>query len=149
MKEIAVVNSTCLISLERIGQLGLLQALFEPIVVPPKVYEEFGGSVEWLHVQAPQNAALVTTLSQLVDDGEAQALALACELSALLILDDRKARRWAKRLGIRVLGTIGVLLRAKNHHLIPAVRPHMEALKSAGFYLSPELEQEVLRLTNE
>jgi predicted nucleic acid-binding protein len=148
VKEPAITNSTCLISLERIGQLALLPALLTPIVVPPKVQEEFGGSVE-LQVQAPQNAALVTALGQILDEGEAQAIALALERQTTLILDDRKARQWAKRLKVRVIGTVGVLLRAKRQQLIHAVRPHLEALRNAGFHLSPELEEEALRLANE
>jgi predicted nucleic acid-binding protein len=46
VKEPAVADSTCLIGLERIGGLNLLQSLFEPILIPPKVQEEFGVTLE-------------------------------------------------------------------------------------------------------
>ncbi len=149
MKEPVVTNSTCLISLERIHQLGLLPALFEPVIVPPKVQEEFGISVAWLTVEHPQNTALVMALNQLVDAGEAEAIALALEQKTPLVLDDRKARHVARRLGIPIIGTIGILVRAKRQGVLSSIRPQLEALKNAGFHLTPELEQEALRLANE
>jgi predicted nucleic acid-binding protein len=149
VKELVVTNSTCLISLERIGYLQLLADLFEPVVIPPKVQEEFASSVAWLQLKVPRNSALITALSHIVGPGEAEAIALAVEDQTLLILDDLKARRWAKRLGVRVIGTVGVLLQAKRQHLIPSVRPLLEALKSAGFHMSSGLEEEALRLAGE
>ncbi len=149
MKEPIVTNSTCLISLERIHQLGLLPTLFEPVMVPPKVQEEFGISVAWLTVEHPQNTALVMALSQLVDAGEAEAIALALEHKTALVLDDRKARHVARRLGIPIIGTIGILVRAKRQGALSSIRPQLEALKHAGLHLTPELEQEALHLANE
>lgn len=149
MKEPAITDSTCLISLERIAQLPLLPALFEPLIAPPKVQEEFGMALDWLQVQAPTDAALVAVLGLAVGKGEAEAIALAVERQWLLILDDRKARRWARSLGLRVCGTVGVLLRAKRQGLIEAVKPLLEALKAAGFRLSQELEEEALHLAGE
>lgn len=149
MREPAIADSTCLIGLERIGQLTLLPALFEPLVVPPTVQEEFGVVVDWLMVQAPTNAALVNALRSAVDDGEAEALALAVEKGWRLVLDDRKARAWAKRLGVRVIGTAGILVRAKRQGLIPVVKPLLDALKATGFRMSEALEKETLRLAGE
>jgi predicted nucleic acid-binding protein len=65
MKEPAIADSTCLIGLERIGQLPLLPALFEPLVVPPKVQEEFGVPLDWLQVQAPKDTVLIVALDLL------------------------------------------------------------------------------------
>lgn len=149
MREPAIADSTCLIGLERIGQLALLPALFEPLVVPPTVQEEFGVVVNWLMVQAPTNAALVNALRSAVDDGEAEALALAVEKGWRLVLDDRKARAWAKRLGVRVIGTASILVRAKRQGLIPVVKPLLDALKATGFRMSEALEKETLRLAGE
>lgn len=149
MKESVVTNSTCLISLGRIGQLDLLPMLFQPILAPPKVHEEFGSAATWLVVQAPQNTALVKALTQLVDRGEAEAIVLALEHNTTLILDDRKARQVAQRLGVRIMGTVGLLVRAKRPGILASIRPLLEALKSAGFRSTPELEQEALRLANE
>ncbi len=149
MKEPVVSNSTCLIALERIGQLNLLPALFEPIWVPPKVQEEFAVPLDWLMVEAPSNTALVAVLKALVDEGEAEAIALAREKGALLILDDRKARQWARRLGVRLVGTAGILVKAKRQGIVKAVKPLLEAMQQKGFHLSPDLIAEILRLTGE
>ncbi len=149
MKEPAVANSTCLIGLERIGRLDLLQELFEPVFIPPKVQEEFGVAMEWLKVQAPSNQMLVNVLKLVIDEGEAEAIALALEKGWRLIADDRKARIWAKRLGVKVIGTAGILVRAKRAGLVPSVKPLLEALKQAGFHLSSDLVAETLRLVSE
>ena len=149
MKEPAVANSTCLIGLERIGRLDLLQELFEPVFIPPKVQEEFGVTVEWIKVQAPSNQMLVNVLKLVVDEGEAEAIALALEKGWRLIADDRKARICAKRLGVKVIGTAGILVRAKRAGVVPSVKPLLEALRQTGFHLSSELVAEVLRLVGE
>jgi predicted nucleic acid-binding protein len=149
VKEPAIADSTCLIGLERIGKLDLLKFLFEPILIPPKVQEEFGITVEWLNVQTPSNQMLVNALKFVVDEGEAEAIALALEKDWRLIVDDRKARTWAKRLGIKVIGTAGILVRAKRAGLVPSVKPLLESLKQTGFHLSPDLVTEVLRLVGE
>ncbi|MCS3921300.1 DUF3368 domain-containing protein (plasmid) [Fervidibacter sacchari] len=149
MKEPAVADSTCLIGLERIGRLDLLKALFEPIIIPPKVQEEFGATLEWLKVQTPSNQMLVNVLKFVVDEGEAEAIALALEKGWRLIVDDRKARIWAKRLGIKVIGTAGILVRSKRAGLVSSIKPLLEALKQTGFHLSSDLVEEVLRLVGE
>jgi predicted nucleic acid-binding protein len=72
-------------------------------------------------------------------------LGLALEVRAeLVILDDRPARRLALGLGLPVVGTMGVLLRAKRTGTIPAVRPLLEQLLRAGFRLSPAIREKVL-----
>ncbi len=149
MKESVVADSTCLIGLERIGRLELLPELFEPIFVPPEVQNEFGISLTWLKVERPSDQSLVTTLKMLVDDGEAEALALAKELGLRIILDDRQARAVGKRLSIPVIGTVGVLVQAKYARVISLIKPLLEDLESNGFYLSDALKDEALILVGE
>lgn len=149
MKEPAVTDSACLIILDRIGRLDILRELFEPVMIPPGVREEFGKALDWLTVVAPMNTALIRVLSAIVDEGEAEAIALASEQDCLLILDDRKARRWAKSLGLRMIGTAGLLVRAKQQGVLSEVKPVLEAMKRSNFYMHPDLEKEVLRLAGE
>ncbi len=149
MKEPAVADSSCLISLERISHLEVLTALFELLVVPPEVQREFGIPLPWLKVENPLNAGLVAALKMLVGDGEAEAIALACERGWRVILDDRQARTVASRLGTRIIGTIGVLVQAKHLGLLPSVRPLLEKLESSGFYSSESLKREALLLVGE
>ncbi len=77
--------------------------------------------------------------------GESEAISLALELSAqLIILDDRPARRLAKALGLPVIGTLGALLLAKQKGLLPAIKPEMDALVNFGFRISQDLYDRVL-----
>lgn len=149
MKEPVVVDSTCLIGLERINTLDVLPALFEPILAPPEVEREFGASLPWLNIEAPAHQALVNALKMLVDDGEAEAIALASERKHKIILDDRQARMVAKRLGVSVIGTIGCLLKAKTASLISDIKPLLNGLEDKGFYFSDALKEEALRLAGE
>lgn len=126
MKEPIVVDSTCLIGLERIGALDILPALFDPIFIAPEVEREFGVTLPWLTVEAPADKALMAALRLLVDDGEAATIALASEQRLRIILDDWQAREVAKRLSLAVIGTVGCLLRAKQAGVITAVMPLIE-----------------------
>ncbi|HEY5704156.1 MAG TPA: hypothetical protein VIS96_01115 [Terrimicrobiaceae bacterium] len=79
MKIAAVLDSTCLIGLERIGRLDLLTALLDPVLAPPTVIAEFGFQPAWLTAAAPTNTGTVAALNLTVDVGEAEAIALAHE----------------------------------------------------------------------
>ena len=92
MRESVVTDSTCLIGLERIGHLDLLPALFETVIAPPGVHQEFGVALPWLQLEPPSDTILVAALKILVDDGEAEAIALASAHGYRIILDDRQAR---------------------------------------------------------
>jgi predicted nucleic acid-binding protein len=149
VKEPVVTDSTCLIGLERIGHLDLLPSLFEPVIVPPAVHQEFGVALPWLQVEIPPNAALVAALKILVDDGEAEAIALASGRGVRIILDDRQARSVAKQLRIPIVGTIGVLVRARRAGLIVALKPVLNDLEDSGFYVTNGLKEEALQLVGE
>jgi predicted nucleic acid-binding protein len=146
----AVTDSACVIALERIGQLELLPAIFEPLLAPPAVLRELGTAVPWLTIRTPASAHLVAVLEAQLGAGEAGAIALALELgNARVILDDRKARSVARRAGLAVIGTLGVLVVAKRQGLLPHVEPVLAALRQARFHMSPALYREALRLAGE
>jgi predicted nucleic acid-binding protein len=85
-------------------------------------------------------------LELLVDTGEASAMVLAMETpESMLILDDDKARKLARRLGITFTGTLGVITKAKQRGLVPAVKALLERMKQVGFYISDALEERILR----
>jgi predicted nucleic acid-binding protein len=149
VKDPVVADSTCLIALERIGFLEILPALLEPVLVPPEVDREFGVTFSWLKIETPANLALVGSLKLLVDNGEAEAIALASGRGIPVILDDRQARSVAVGLKLRVVGTLGCALRAKQIGAIMAVGPLIEKLESHGFYLGAALKSETLRLAGE
>jgi uncharacterized protein len=149
VREPVVVDSTCLIALERIGFLDMLPALFDPVMIPPAVGREFDLAQPWLKIEIPSNVALVESLKQLVDSGEAEAIALAYERGTTVILDDRQARHVAAGMKLRVVGTLGCALNAKSMGLIASVKTLIEELELHGFYLSAELKNESLRLAGE
>jgi len=136
-----VVNATPIIALALIGKLDLLQQLYGEAIIPSAVQAEvFAGgpmgigsselhTATWLRataLQDPQRADLLTDL----DRGEAEVIALAQELDAdLVIIDERLARRHAKRLGLTLTGTLGVLLKAKHLGLVSSVAPLIEQLR--------------------
>ncbi|HYG65936.1 MAG TPA: DUF3368 domain-containing protein [Thermoanaerobaculia bacterium] len=146
MREAVVADSACLIALERIGRLDLLQSLFDSVFIPPEVRREFGTDLPWLRIEAPADRKLVTTLQMLVDSGEAEAIALASDMDVPIILDDLKARTVARGLGLSIIGTVAILVRAKRAGFISAVNPLIGELEGAGFRLGAALKREVLRL---
>jgi uncharacterized protein len=135
--------------LERAGELRLLPALFDEIFIPPEVQAEFGVVMPWLKVVAPRDASLVEALRMSLDDGEAEAVALACELGCEIILDERKARAVAERMNLRCVGTGGLLMRAKKNGVIAAVKPLLDKLADNGFHASDELRARILILAGE
>ena len=85
-----------------------------------------------------------------LDLGEAEVLALGEETNArLLIIDEDKGRRFARRLGFSVIGTLGLLMLAKENGFVERVGPVIEELQSAGLYLAPNLIAKVLSLAGE
>ena len=84
-----------------------------------------------------------------VDAGEAEAIALASEKNCLLISDDKQARAAAKRLGVSVIGTAGILIRAKQNGVISEIKPILDNLELNDFFISRALREEVLKIVGE
>ncbi len=94
----------------------------------------------WLQVRQPSDVAFVASLRLALDPGEAEAIALAKEVDAgVLLIDERLGRRTARAQGIAVVGILGVLAAAKERGLIPTCAPLVAALRQADFLLSDDL----------
>jgi uncharacterized protein len=146
----AVADSACLIVLDQIGRIDLLTEVFSPVFIPPAVESELPHALAGIQVQAVRNASVTAVLNTQVDAGEAEVIALAREMeNPWVLLDDKKARRVAQQLGLRVIGTVGLLLRAKAGGLVADVKPSLNSAVEAGFYISPPLYREALRLAGE
>jgi predicted nucleic acid-binding protein len=103
----------------------------------------------WVTIRPPTLASSFP-LPQCLDAGEAEVLALALECNdAVVILDDAIARRAAQSFGIRLRGTVGLLLDAKRAGLITTITPVLDTLQSLRFRLSPQTRALVLRLAGE
>lgn len=149
MSEPVVADSTCLIALERIGQIEILPALFESVLIPPAVAQEFGISLPWLKIERLSDQMLVAVLKMMIDDGEAEAIALSQEQKCRIILDDRQARRVGQDMGLKVIGTVGILILAKQRGILSTVKPVLQNLDDTGFYISTALKAEALSLAKE
>lgn len=148
---LTVANSSCIIALEAAGYLDVLQQLYTTIDVPQAVAIECGPRIpQWIQVRSVKNQAQVRSLQIELGAGEAEAIALCTEMSAVrLILDDKKARRIARQLRLPVAGTLAVLLRAKERGFKPNVGAAIQALLAVDFRLSKELIEETLRRAGE
>ena len=105
----------------------------------------------WIAVrQAPDNATL-RLLTAKLDPGEAEAIALAVDMSAeWVVLDETDGRKAASRIGLQVTGILGVLLRAKQRGEIPLLLPELNALRTqARFFVDEPLERELLLAADE
>ena len=154
-----IVNNTPLVALWSLDQLSLLRELYTEIWIPPAVKAEFI-EVEPIARQASlDNAPWIKTVPLThpqraiyagLHHGEASVLALAEERNArLVIIDELRARRYARQIGLQVTGTIGVLLFAKERGLIDAIKPLIQKLQACGLYLSSSLIDKALQLANE
>ncbi len=160
---VVISDTSCLSALLRVGQLSLLQALFGTITIPEKVGEEllrlttFGVDVSpylkanWILKQSPTNSPLLQSLLLQLDEGEAQAIALAIDSSAdWLIIDELKGRKIASALSINIIGLAGVLLLAKKEGHIDAVKPLLsQILRETSFRVSQALQEHILKAAGE
>jgi predicted nucleic acid-binding protein len=159
---ILVVDAGPLITLARIGTLELLRRSAEQIFIPEAVYRECvtqaqgrPGSVEiaqaaWIVRQTVQNQTTVTRLRSRVGWGEAEAIVLAQQLHAdAVVLDDATARHVAEQEGCVVVGLLGLLVDAKRRDLIPTVKPLLNAMRQAHFFITDALYEAILRQAGE
>lgn len=157
-----VSDASVLICLGAVRQFQLLRDFYQEIVIPNAVWQEVAivagtrkGAEEtlranregWLKVQTPGNRALVATLQTTLHTGEAEAIALASELgAALLLMDESDGRREAKALGLNVTGTLGVLMRAKRVGAVAVLKPLLDTLIGQhNFRLARNLYEQALR----
>lgn len=161
MPEYVISNTSPLFYLHRLRQLDLLQKLYTRLLVPEAVVDELQAgrdqgedvpevtNYDWIEVRAVRMPAVVTLITDL-GAGEAQVLALALEVpGSLVLLDDRVARAVANMRHIRMTGTAGVLLKAKQEGHIPAVAPLLERLLQLDFRLSNAVQASILKLAQE
>ncbi len=150
MTEVAVSNSSCLIALERINKMEILIKSFDHLFIPYAVQEEFDKKIDMISVRKAKNTAVVASLNTQIGKGESEAIALAMEIkNSFLILDDKKARRIAKQLELKIIGTIGLLLRAKSKNVITSIEPFLEDFQKVGFRISHKLYLEAKHLSGE
>lgn len=160
----AVTNSSVLIALSSIGQLELMERRFpDGVLLPQAVWKEVVETgtgrpgadrvarTSWLTVRPVTNTALVSSLRLELDEGESEAIALFLEEPAqAVLLDEKNARQVAKRLKLPTIGTVGILIWAKQNGIISNLQEKLDALQTiGGFRLSSSVYQESLRVVGE
>lgn len=155
-----VLNNTPLVALTVLGRLDLLRDLFGEVLIPESVQDEFLAvdvalrrealaNSPWIRIVPLSDPRRALPYSGL-DQGEAEVLALAEERSAgLLVIDEKKARRYAARMKLSLTGTLGLLLLAREQGLIESVTSEIETLQKAGLYLDPSLIARARELAGE
>jgi predicted nucleic acid-binding protein len=155
MRETWVVNASPLISLAKIGRLDLLRAAERDLLIPAAVAEEIlagpagdPASVALTAHDLPDPVPLasrVEVVERGLGAGETAALSLALERGATAVIDDREARAAGRSLGVRLIGTLGVVIRARREGRIPAAAPVIADLRRVGFRLDDSLLRQALR----
>jgi hypothetical protein len=159
---IVVANTGPLIALAQIGHFDLLQLLYGELYIPLAVRNEVVISghgrpasmevdaADWIRVVSVRDATAVQLLREQLDAGESEAIVLAIELKAdLLLIDEARGRRTAEARGLNKTGTVGTLITAKRRGFIPTVTPLLDDLITSGFRMSQELYQTALALAGE
>ena len=150
-----VSNTTPLISLLKLSRLDILRELYGEVFIPTAVYNEIEAGkhknyyqdlskLDWIRiVQVKDKQAIKYFLD--LDAGEAEAIVLATELDAdLVILDEKLGRYYAKHADLTVTGTIGVLIKAKKEGIINELKPLLFELTSKDVWISDKLISEIL-----
>jgi uncharacterized protein len=153
MSQNRVTSSSPLIVLHRIGYIDLLSGTLGQLSIPQAVRKEVFGQdpvPQWIEVRTLAQPLASQIVAARLGPGEREAIALALELQAtLLLIDDLPARRLAQSLNIPVMGTLGLLLQAKHQGLIPAVRPLMMAMQNQEFRISDRVFAGILSAAGE
>ncbi len=160
---IVVCDASPIINLAVVGRLVLLKQLYSRVFIPQAVYSEIVEvdaeqanieeikKLKWIETKTVKNNTLISELQIELDKGEAEAIALAIELKAdILLLDERLGRKVASRFGLNYIGLLGILIEAKRKGFIPLVKPILDELVAkAGFWVSNELYSSILKSAGE
>jgi predicted nucleic acid-binding protein len=157
---IIVCDCSPLVALALCDQLVLLDALFNDVIIPENVYTEatIPGKPEAVKIAFYAQGKVVKTVGPLpvqlrgnvLGKGETEAIALYWEKSAdYLLVDEDKGRRFAKANGINVIGSLGILLLAKEKNLVTSIKPFVTILRTSNIRIAESLYQSILGLAKE
>jgi len=157
---VVISDTSAITNLIKIEQVEILKILFEEVIIPEAVLYELSkvdknretiSSAGWIITKKVVDRALVEKLSKTLDSGESEALALAIDLSPdYVIIDKKMGRAIAEKFGIRKIGLIGILIKAKQHGIVDNVKSYLDQLiNQADFFISDKLYKDVLYQLNE
>ena len=151
MLKIVISDTSTLILFQKIEQFDLLEKLYGKVITTPEIADEYGEKLpDWIEIESVSDKKYQEFIETQVDIGEASAIALAKEYKdVLLLLDDLKARKLAKKLNLKMTGALGIIHRAKQDGLIEKVKPLIDRLLATNFRISEKIIKEILTLNNE
>jgi predicted nucleic acid-binding protein len=161
-KQTLVVDATTIISLAIVDKFDLLHKLYAKVFVPKAVYEEIlaGGesnpgfkevqAAKWIKVEQISDERAKGFLLLELNEGESESIILAEEKGVdLVVLDEKLAREVAKLRGLKITGTLGILIKAKKIGLVKEIKPLVEALIENGIWISEDVYKSVLQEAGE
>jgi uncharacterized protein len=162
MAESIICDTSVWLYIGRIGQLELLRHLYDPVYATETVCAELDigrisrldtpdvRQLAWVHIVQPSQQEIAKLPTNRLGQGEQSVLAYAhFHAVSTAALDDRQARTLAHQLGLRVTGTIGIILRAKRAKLVTSIRPLLADLQQQGFHISEALLEYALQRAGE
>ncbi|GHV85813.1 nucleic acid-binding protein [Spirochaetia bacterium] len=157
---IIVCDSAPLLALAVCGQLDLLEKLYNEVLIPEAVFQEATVSdkpyadtiAEWAQGKIVEitDTEFFLAVKPALHKGEAEAITLYKEKSAdFLLIDEKKGRKVAEYYDVKIIGTIGLLLKAKQEGILPRIKPYIELLQQSTIRIAPELYQRALERAGE
>jgi len=155
-----VSNTTPILSLLKLSRLEILKDLYKEINIPIAVFNEIENGkskqyykdlskIDWIKIIEIKDKQSLKYFLDL-DTGEAEAIVLATEIGAdLIIIDEKLGRFHAKHVDLKITGTIGILIRAKQIGLIRQIKPLLIELTEKGVWISDKLISEVCKKAGE
>ena len=159
---IVVSNSGPLINLAKVGHFSVWRDMFQRVLIPTGVFEEVvvrgagqpgsgeTRSARWIRCRKLKRPDIANILMAELDQGEAEAIALALQEKAdWLLIDERKGRRFAQQAGLKVKGTLGILVEGVRHGCVEDLRPILDEMISKGTWITPAVYEQVLALAEQ
>ena len=157
----AIANASPIICLSKAGLLDITGKMYSQILIPPQVADEIapdskhaGISIEllrfkWIEI-TPSFEIPPEIMEWNLGTGESAVISLALKYPAdEVLIDDRAAARCARVYGLKIKGTLGILLDAKKQKIIPKVEPCLKKLIGAGLWISIDLQTKILEISGE
>ena len=155
-----ISDASTLIGLARIGQLNLLRKLYSQIIIPQAVFEEVSkekkagsekiSKASYIKIEKVKDEIAIKFLLGNLGRGESEVLVLAKEKQAdLILIDEKKARKMARRAGFKVMGILGLLLVSKRNGFISNIKAFIDELNKQGFRLSNRVIKKILKEAGE
>lgn len=145
-----IADTSCLIIYDKIYRLEILQHTFADLIVTDEVAKEFGELPDWIKVQQIANKDQYLELAKDLGKGEASSITLALEFNdSLLIIDERKGRKVAEEMKIEIIGSLGVLIKAKEKGVIKSVKEILNLIDKTNFRISESIKEKVLKKASE